>query len=35
MHPNPAFRSDPTEVNLAFARKRGFGTLCLNGPTRR
>lgn len=32
MHPNPAFRSDPAEVNLAFARNRGFGTLCLNGP---
>ncbi len=31
MHPNPAFRSDPTDVNLAFARARGFGTLCLNG----
>ena len=32
MHPNPAFRSDPAPVNLAFARDRGFGTLCLNGP---
>jgi transcriptional regulator len=32
MHPNPAFRGDPAEVNLAFARTRGFGTLCLNGP---
>jgi transcriptional regulator len=32
MHPNPAFRGDPAETNLAFARTRGFGTLCLNGP---
>lgn len=32
MHPNPAFRGDPRGVNLAFARHRGFGTLCLNGP---
>jgi transcriptional regulator len=32
MHPNPAFRGNPTETNLAFARQRGFGTLCLNGP---
>jgi transcriptional regulator len=32
MHPNPAFRKTPTEANLAFARQRGFGTLCVNGP---
>lgn len=32
MHPNPAFRGDPAATNLAFARRRGFGTLCLNGP---
>jgi transcriptional regulator len=32
MHPNPAFQGDPAEINLAFARTRGFGTLCLNGP---
>jgi len=31
MHPNPAFRSDPEAAHLAFARARGFGTLCLNG----
>lgn len=32
MHPNPAFRGDPEAAHLAFARTRGFGTLCLNGP---
>ena len=31
MHPNPAFRQEPTERHLAFARQRGFGTLCVNG----
>ncbi|WP_212522806.1 FMN-binding negative transcriptional regulator [Actibacterium sp. MT2.3-13A] len=31
MHPNPAFRSEPRERNLAFARDRGFGALCVNG----
>lgn len=31
MHPNPAFRSTATEVNIAFARARGFGLLLLNG----
>ena len=31
MHPNPAFRQVPTEESLAFARARGFGTLCVNG----
>ena len=31
MHPNPAFRSEGTALNLAFARTRGFGTLCVNG----
>ena len=32
MHPNPAFRQEDTARNLAFARERGFGTLCINGP---
>jgi transcriptional regulator len=32
MHPNPAFRQDPRETNLAFARARGFGILSINGP---
>lgn len=32
MHPNPAFRQDPREKNLAFARDRGFGILTINGP---
>jgi transcriptional regulator len=32
MHPNPAFRTEAAAQNLAFARARGFGTLCLNGP---
>lgn len=32
MHPNPAFRQDPREKNLAFARARGFGVLTINGP---
>ena len=31
MHPNPAFRQDPRDKNLAFARARGFGILTLNG----
>ncbi|SLN28153.1 Protease synthase and sporulation protein PAI 2 [Pseudoruegeria aquimaris] len=31
MHPNPAFRTADAARNLAFARDRGFGTLCLNG----
>jgi len=31
MHPNPAFRQEDTARNLAFARERGFGTLCVNG----
>lgn len=31
MHPNPAFRQDPREKNLAFARARGFGILSING----
>ncbi|NEY90213.1 FMN-binding negative transcriptional regulator [Tabrizicola oligotrophica] len=31
MHPNPAFRQVPAEDSLAFARARGFGTLCVNG----
>ncbi len=31
MHPNPAFRQTPAAESLAFARHRGFGTLCVNG----
>lgn len=30
MHPNPAFRSEPRDRNVGFARDRGFGTLCIN-----
>ena len=30
MHPNPAFRQEPEFLNLNLARKRGFGTLCIN-----
>jgi transcriptional regulator len=32
MHPNPAFRTEPRDRNLAFARARGFGILMVNGP---
>lgn len=32
MHPNPAFRGTAADINLSFARKRGFGMLTLNGP---
>ena len=32
MHPNPAFRKTSAEENLAFAARRGFGVLILNGP---
>jgi transcriptional regulator len=32
MHTNPAFRAADRATNLAFARKRGFGVLCVNGP---
>jgi transcriptional regulator len=32
MHPNPAFRQEPSDRNLAFARARGFGVLSVNGP---
>jgi transcriptional regulator len=32
MHTNPAFRQDPREKNLAFARAQGFGVLTVNGP---
>ncbi len=32
MHPNPAFRQSPLDLNLAFARARGFGILSVNGP---
>lgn len=31
MHPNPAFRTTAADANIAFARKRGFGVLTLNG----
>ncbi|SFL73171.1 FMN-binding negative transcriptional regulator [Shimia aestuarii] len=31
MHPNPAFRTIPSEDNLAFARERGFGILTTPG----
>ncbi len=31
MHPNPTFRKTPDEVNLGFARDRGFGVLSVNG----
>jgi transcriptional regulator len=32
MHPNPAFRKEPLDRNIAFARARGFGVLTINGP---
>jgi transcriptional regulator len=32
MHTNPAFRGADRATNLAFARQRGFGVLCVNGP---
>jgi transcriptional regulator len=32
MHPNPAFRQTDAATALAFARARGFGSLCVNGP---
>ena len=31
MHPNPVFRKADPEQNIEFARKRGFGTLAING----
>ena len=31
MHPNPVFRKTSDEVNLGFARDRGFGMLSVNG----
>ena len=31
MHPNPTFRGAAAETNLAFAAKRGFGLLSVNG----
>ncbi len=30
MHPNPNFRKETEERNIAFARERGFGTLAIN-----
>lgn len=32
MHPNPAFRQEVRDRNLAFARARGFAILSINGP---
>ncbi len=32
MHTNPAFRGADRVTNLAFAQKRGFGVLAVNGP---
>ncbi len=31
LHTNPAFRAADRKTNLAFARKRGFGVLAVNG----
>ena len=31
MHPNPVFRDASDERNLAYARERGFGVLCVSG----
>lgn len=31
MHPNPAFRTTDSDINLNFARNRGFGMLTVNG----
>ncbi|MDF0599382.1 FMN-binding negative transcriptional regulator [Psychromarinibacter sp. C21-152] len=31
MHPNPAFRTESRDRNVAVARDRGFGTLAVNG----
>lgn len=31
MHPNPIYRQEAEARNVAFARARGFGTLCVNG----
>lgn len=31
MHPNPAFRKETNDQNLAFAAARGFGMLSVNG----
>jgi transcriptional regulator len=31
MHPNQIYRQATSDVNLAFARERGFGTLSVNG----
>ena len=31
MHPNPAFRKEPVERNIAFLRERTFGQLAING----
>lgn len=32
MHPNPVFHTETDTANLDFARSRGFGQLCVNGP---
>ena len=31
MHPNPIYRTAPSDRNLAFARERAFGVLAVNG----
>ncbi len=31
MHPNPVFKTQTDDFNLAFARERGFGVLSVNG----
>lgn len=33
MHPNPAFRTETDEQNIAFARQRSFGILTINAET--
>ncbi len=32
MHPNPVFHTETEAANLAFARARSFGLLCIDGP---
>ncbi len=33
MHPNPVFRKETEERNIAFAKERAFGTLAVNAET--
>ncbi|MFZ1813358.1 MAG: FMN-binding negative transcriptional regulator [Rhizobiaceae bacterium] len=33
MHPNPVYRSETSDRNLAFAHERGFGVLAVNAET--